>query len=142
MHNQTPSTWGQRIATLALVSTLSVAATTESRRARFWKAIGRSDIPLDPRFASPATVAQNYAAFCTEIEKTLQQKTALEWEEIVSDAGVAAMAVRDLHQAIDNPQIRRAQSRGKFRCRNQRAHRRDRLSWMTSVRLERKPASQ
>ena len=85
--------------------TLSVAATTESRRARFWKAIGRSDIPLDPRFASPATVAQNYAVFCAEIEKTLQQKTALEWEEIVSDAGVAAMAVRDLHQAIDNPQI-------------------------------------
>ena len=27
MHIQTPSTWGKRIATLALVSTLSVAAT-------------------------------------------------------------------------------------------------------------------
>ena len=40
-----------------------------------------------------------------KLKKTLQQKTALEWEEIVSDAGVAAMAVRDLHQAIENPQI-------------------------------------
>jgi crotonobetainyl-CoA:carnitine CoA-transferase CaiB-like acyl-CoA transferase len=50
-------------------------------------------------------VAQNYAALCAEIEKTLQQKTAIEWEDIVSDAGVAAMAVRDLYQAIDNPQI-------------------------------------
>jgi CoA:oxalate CoA-transferase len=85
--------------------TLSVAATTESRRARFWRAIGRSDIPQDPRFCNPEVVAQNYAALCAEIEATLQQKTALEWEEIVSDAGVAAMAVRDLHQAIDNPQI-------------------------------------
>ena len=85
--------------------TLSVAATTESRRARFWRAIGRTDIPLDPRFCNPQVVAQHYPALCAEIEKTLQQKTALEWEEIVSEAGVAAMAVRDLHQAIDNPQI-------------------------------------
>ncbi len=85
--------------------TLSVAATTESRRARFWQAIGRTDMPLDPRFCNAQVVAQNYPAFCAEIEKTLQQKTALEWEEIVSDAGVAAMAVRDLYQAVDNPQI-------------------------------------
>ena len=84
---------------------LSVAATTESRRAKFWGAIGRTDIPLDPRFCNLEVVAQNYDALCAEIEKTLQQKTALEWEEIVSDAGVAAMAVRDLHQAIANPQI-------------------------------------
>ncbi len=84
---------------------LSVAATTESRRARFWQAIGRTDIPLDARFCSADVVAQNYPALCAEIEKTLQQKTALEWEEIVSNAGVAAMAVRDLYQAIDNPQI-------------------------------------
>lgn len=84
---------------------LSVAATTESRRAKFWAAIGRPDIPLDPRFCHPDGVAKNYDALCAEIEKTLQQKTALEWEDIVSDAGVAAMAVRDLHQAIANPQI-------------------------------------
>jgi CoA:oxalate CoA-transferase len=84
---------------------LSVAATTESRRARFWRAIGRLDIPQDPRFCTPDVVAQNYPALCVEIERTLQQKTALEWEEIVSDAGVAAMAVRDLHQAMENPQI-------------------------------------
>jgi CoA:oxalate CoA-transferase len=88
------------------VGLLSVAATTESRRARFWQAIGRTDMPLDPRFNNAEVVAQNYPAFCAEVEKTLQQKTALEWEDIVSDAGVAAMAVRDLYQAIDNPQIR------------------------------------
>lgn len=85
---------------------LSVAATTDSRRARFWQAIGRTDIPLDPRFCNLEAVGQHYPAFCAEIEKTLQQKTALEWEEIISEAGVAAMAVRDLYQAIDNPQIR------------------------------------
>ena len=84
---------------------LSVAATTESRRAKFWQAIGRTDIPLDARFCTPEVVAQNYPALCVEIEKTLKLKSALEWEEIISDAGVAAMAVRDLHQAIANPQI-------------------------------------
>jgi len=85
---------------------LSVAATTPSRRERFWKAIGRIDMPLDPRFCDHDSVAQNYAAFTAEIEKTLASKTALEWEEIISDAGVAAMAVRDLYQAVDNPQIK------------------------------------
>ena len=62
--------------------------------------------PLDPRFASLEAVGKHYPEFCAEIEKTLAQKTALEWEEIVSGAGVAAMAVRDLYQAIDNPQIK------------------------------------
>ena len=84
---------------------LSVAATTESRRARLWKAIGRTDIPRDPRFCNLELVAQNYPALCAEIETTLREKTALEWEEIISDAGVAAMAVRDLHQAMANPQV-------------------------------------
>ena len=85
---------------------LSVAATTPSRRERFWKAIGRTDIPEDPRFCNHDVVAQNYPAMQAEIEKALASKTALEWEEIISDAGVAAMAVRDLYQAVDNPQIR------------------------------------
>ena len=85
---------------------LSVAATTPSRRERFWKAIGRMDMPVDPRFCDHDSVAQNYAAFTAEIEKTLASKTALEWEEIISNAGVASMAVRDLYQAVDNPQIR------------------------------------
>lgn len=85
---------------------LSIAATTPSRRARLWKAIGREDIPLDPRFSTNEAAAANYPAMAAEIEKTLAGKTALEWEEIISDAGVAAMAVRDLYQAADNPQIR------------------------------------
>ena len=42
-----------------------------TRRARFWQAIGRTDIPLDPRFNSLETVGKNYPAFCAEIEKTL-----------------------------------------------------------------------
>ncbi len=84
---------------------LSIAATTPSRRARLWKAIGREDIPLDPRFATNESAAQNYPAMQAEIEKTLAGKTALEWEEIISNAGVAAMAVRDLYQAVSNPQI-------------------------------------
>ncbi len=84
---------------------LSVSATTPTRRERFWKAIGRTDIPLDPRFATPDLVRVNYPALHAEIEKTLATKTALEWEEIISDAGVAATAVRDLHQALANPQI-------------------------------------
>lgn len=84
---------------------LSISATTESRRERFWKAIGRTDLPLDPRFSSADAVRGNYPALHAEIENTLATKTALEWEDIIADFGVAAMAVRDLNQAIANPQI-------------------------------------
>lgn len=85
---------------------LSVSATTDSRRQRFFKALDRMDIYTDPRFKDPETVMrESYPEMKAEIEKTLAAKTAIEWEEIVSDAGVAAMAVRDLYQAVANPQI-------------------------------------
>ncbi len=85
---------------------LSVSATTDSRRQRFFKALDRMDIYTDPRFKDPETVMrESYPQMKAEVEKTMATKTAIEWEEIVSDAGVAAMAVRDLYQAVANPQI-------------------------------------
>ena len=84
---------------------VTIAASTEQRRQKLWKAIGRTDIPLDPRFCTPEVTRQNYPAMRAEIEKTLATKTALEWEEILADGGVAAMAVRDHAQAISHPQI-------------------------------------
>lgn len=84
---------------------ISVAATTPSRRERFWKAIGHPELNTDPRFSTHEAAVQNYQEMQAEIEKILSSRTALEWEEIISDAGVAAMAVRDLYQAVANPQI-------------------------------------
>ena len=85
--------------------TLAIAATTEPRRQKLWKAMDREDIPLDPRFATPEAALRNYPALHAEIETTLAARTALEWEDIISAAGVAATAVRDLYQAMAHPQV-------------------------------------
>lgn len=84
---------------------ISVAAVPAPLRAKFWKAIGRQDIPQDPRFATPASVRENMKAFNAEITATLAAKTAIEWEEILNKAGVAAMAVRKLEDAVTQPQL-------------------------------------
>ena len=93
---------------------LAIAASSEPRRQRLWKAIKREDIPLDPRFATPKEARRNMNLLHEEIEKTLMQKTALEWEEIISDAGVAAMAVRDMTEAVNLPQIAHRQLLHRF----------------------------
>jgi CoA:oxalate CoA-transferase len=84
---------------------ISVAAVPEPLRAKFWKAIGREDMPNDPRFCTPAGVRENKSAFNAEITRTLTTKTAYEWEEILNKAGVAAMAVRKLEDAVVQDQL-------------------------------------
>lgn len=84
---------------------LSIAAGAPSRREKLWRAINATDIPLDPRFATDAAVAQNMQALDDEVERRLASKTATEWETILNEAGVAAMAVIPLAQAVHHPQL-------------------------------------
>ena len=90
---------------------ISVAAVPPPLREKFWKAIARTDIESDPRFSTPAAVRANIKAFNEEIERTLSQKTAAEWEIIFNQAGIAGMAVRQLADAVNQPQL---QHRGFF----------------------------
>jgi len=84
---------------------LSIAAGAPSRREKLWKAIDGTEIPSDPRFATDATVAQNMAALDEAIERKLSTKTAAEWEKLMNEAGIAAMAVIPLAQAVHHPQL-------------------------------------
>ena len=84
---------------------LSIAAGAPARREKLWKAIAATDIPLDPRFATDATVAKNMQALDDEIERRLAVKTAKEWENILNQAGVAAMEVIPLARAVHHPQL-------------------------------------
>lgn len=84
---------------------LSIAAGAPARRDKLWKAIDALHIPSDPRFATDAAVAQNMQALDDEIERKLASKTAKEWEVVLNEAGVAAMAVIPLAQAVHHPQL-------------------------------------
>ena len=84
---------------------LAIAAGAASRREKLWKAIDGTDIPLDPRFATDAAVAQNMLALDQEVERRLARKTATEWEAILNQVGVAAMEVIPLARAVHHPQL-------------------------------------
>ena len=111
--NETPPRVGNASGKAAYVSNtypckeghLSIAASTAIRRARLWKAIDACDIPLDPRFATPAAVGMNIKALDEEIARRLSTRTAGEWEEILNAAGVPAMEVIPLARAVHHPQL-------------------------------------
>jgi formyl-CoA transferase len=84
---------------------LAIAAGAAPRRAKLWKAMDATDIPLDPRFATDAAVASNPKALDDEIERRLSTRTAAEWEVILNKAGVAAMEVIPLARAVHHPQL-------------------------------------
>jgi crotonobetainyl-CoA:carnitine CoA-transferase CaiB-like acyl-CoA transferase len=90
---------------------LLIAASQDTMRERLYEAIGRSDIPRDPRFSTQAACRENLELLEAEVEKTLMTKTAQEWEEILAKAGVAAMKVRSIAEAAAHPQV---QERGFF----------------------------
>lgn len=93
---------------------LSIAASTALRREKLWKAMDALDIPQDARFANDAAVAQHMAALDAAIEQKLAAKTATEWEDILNQAGVPAMAVMPLAQAVHHPQLEHRQFFHKF----------------------------
>ncbi len=84
---------------------LSIAASGASRREKLWKVIDGTEIPLDPRFASDAAVAGNMQALEEVMKRKLAAKTAIEWEALMNQAGVPAMAVQPLAQAVHHPQL-------------------------------------
>ena len=85
---------------------LAIAAGAPIRRKKLWHALGRDDIPLDPRFESDEAVRAHMTDLDHEITKTLSSRTAAEWEKILNDAGVAAMAVLPLDEAVHHPQLK------------------------------------
>lgn len=84
---------------------LSIAASGASRREKLWKVIDGAEIPADPRFASDAAVANHMAALNEVLTRKLAAKTAVEWEILMNQAGVPAMAVQPLAQAVHHPQL-------------------------------------
>ncbi|WP_326538324.1 CaiB/BaiF CoA transferase family protein [Pseudorhodoferax sp.] len=67
--------------------------------------MARNDLLDDARFADRATRRGNAAALRVEIERTLRERPALEWEALLNQAGVAAGAVRDLPTALAQPHL-------------------------------------
>jgi crotonobetainyl-CoA:carnitine CoA-transferase CaiB-like acyl-CoA transferase len=85
---------------------IMIAASGGARRRRLFEALGRVDIVDDPRNATNEQMRRNSPAIYAEIEPIFLQRTASEWEEILNKAGVPAMRVYSVKEAVEQPQVK------------------------------------
>jgi len=69
------------------------------------KAIGREDLPADPRFKTDQARSKNKAELLAILEETYRTKTVEEWEKILSDADVPCSRVNTIEKACNHPQV-------------------------------------
>src|SRR5262245_18825325 len=82
-----------------------LAVNFERQVVALMKALGRSEVLNDPRFADDMSRRQNEAALRAIIEEVLAARSAREWERILNDAGAPCASIWNLDEIIDHPQI-------------------------------------
>jgi len=74
-----------------------------------WKklcaALGRPELPGDPRFATGAERSRHRAALLAILEPILATRTAAQWVEILESAGVPVGRINSLADVFQHPQI-------------------------------------
>ena len=70
------------------------------------KALDRPDLIADLRFVDGDSRIKHDAALQAELAASFKTRTALEWERILSDAGVPAGAVRPVRDVLGLPQLK------------------------------------
>lgn len=84
---------------------LVVAVATDALWRRFCAALGLDDIVDDPRFASNPDRIKHREELDAILNPRLTEKTAAEWTEILTAAGVACGPVNTLDQVLSMPQV-------------------------------------
>jgi crotonobetainyl-CoA:carnitine CoA-transferase CaiB-like acyl-CoA transferase len=82
-----------------------LAVNFERQVVALMKALGRSEVLSDPRFADDIARRQNEGALREIIEAELAARPAREWERILNDAGAPCSSIWNLDEVIDHPQI-------------------------------------
>jgi crotonobetainyl-CoA:carnitine CoA-transferase CaiB-like acyl-CoA transferase len=72
---------------------INIAANQPDQFDSLCRAIGRLDLGADPRFGSPALRKANRVQLKEELERVLRLRSAAEWEELLTSAGVPAARV-------------------------------------------------
>jgi len=78
---------------------------TPDKLATVAKAIGRSDLLTDPRFADPASLAQNRPQLTAILDEIFSSQPMPHWYEVFSGAHVTFGAVRGPQEVIEDPQL-------------------------------------
>ncbi|MGW0791190.1 CaiB/BaiF CoA transferase family protein [Streptomyces sp. NPDC002911] len=84
---------------------LNIAANRQEQFTTLCRLIGREDLIDDERFAQPADRKTYRDELRHEVEEGLRLRTAKEWEEVLSDAGVPAARVLSVPDALGLEQL-------------------------------------
>jgi crotonobetainyl-CoA:carnitine CoA-transferase CaiB-like acyl-CoA transferase len=69
------------------------------------KAIGREDLPVDPRFNTDQARSKNRLELLAVLNETYATKTVEEWEKILNAADVPCSRVNTIEKACNHPQV-------------------------------------
>jgi crotonobetainyl-CoA:carnitine CoA-transferase CaiB-like acyl-CoA transferase len=84
---------------------LNIAANRQEQFVTLCRAISRPDLIDDERFHDREARKANREALNHELNAVLRTRSALEWEEILSAAGVPAARILTINQALDLEQL-------------------------------------
>lgn len=80
--------------------TLMLAANTNAQFHQFCKAISREDLSSDERYRTGPARRQNAKSLRETLDQTFLQKSAAEWEDLLSAQSVSAARVRSLDETV------------------------------------------
>ncbi|WP_063041500.1 CaiB/BaiF CoA transferase family protein [Nocardia pseudovaccinii] len=84
---------------------LNIAANKQEQYETLCQVLGRGELIDDPRFQRREDRKRNREELRAELERSLKEKTAAEWDEILLDTGVPAAPVISVPQALSSAQI-------------------------------------
>jgi len=84
---------------------ITVAPNTDAQAFAFFDAIGRPELKVDPRFASPVARTDNAATYFEVRAAGLRQRSTAEWLEIFSKLDVPAARYNTIEDLLDDPHL-------------------------------------
>jgi crotonobetainyl-CoA:carnitine CoA-transferase CaiB-like acyl-CoA transferase len=93
---------------------LNIAANKQEQFETLTRLVGRPDLASDSRFAEREVRKRNRAALTAELEQALAARSAVEWESLLSEAGVPSGRVLSVPEALAHPQIRHRELLARF----------------------------
>ena len=85
---------------------INIAASGADMFGRLCRAIGATELPLDPRFNTDDGRSLNRNALNSAIEAYLEKKTSAEWIETLNAASVPSGPINTIDQVFADPQVR------------------------------------
>jgi crotonobetainyl-CoA:carnitine CoA-transferase CaiB-like acyl-CoA transferase len=84
---------------------LNIAANRQEQFVTLCQLVDRTDLTTDPRFADPDARKRHREQLNQQLNQALRRRTALEWEQTLSAAGVPAARILTVPQAVELTQL-------------------------------------